>query len=156
MGIDRKGDKIQSLEMTLTESSNRGEILRSDASTKRKEAEMMADQLEKKASRERDMVEQIQNREEEIATMRLSKRERAKRESDLKKSLKQAQFENKLLKNQVQEKMKAERYLLAELEAQRLHVHENKHPESHNAVKAQIKANRALAGVLKGATRSLV
>jgi len=151
--IERKGEKIQSLEMTLTESSNRGEILKSDASTKRKEAEMMADQLEKKASRERDMVDQIQNREEEIAAMRLAKRERSKREGDLKKHLKQAQFENKLLKNQVQEKMKAERYLLAELEAQRLHVQENKHPESHLAVKAQIKANRDLAGVLKSSAR---
>merc|ERR1740117_2423895 len=130
--IDRKGEKIQSLEMTMIESSNRGEILKSDADTKRKEAEMMADQLEKKGSRERDMVAQIQNREEEIGAMRLSKRERAKREGDLKKNFKQAQFENKLLKNQVQEKMKAERYLLAELEAQRLHVQENKHPESYS------------------------
>jgi len=151
--IDRKGDKIQSLEMTLTESSNRGEILKSDASTKRKEAEMMADQLEKKVSRERDMVAQIQNREEEIGAMRLSKRERAKREGDLKKNFKQAQFENKLLKNQVQEKMKAERYLLAELEAQRLHVQENKHPESYSAVRAQIKANKALSGVLNASAR---
>merc|ERR1740115_617019 len=151
--IDRKGDKIQSLEMTMIESSNRGEILKSDADTKRKEAEMMADQLEKKVSRERDMVAQIQNREEEIGAMRLSKRERAKREGDLKKNFKQAQFENKLLKNQVQEKMKEEQSLLAELEAQRLHVQENKHPESYSAVRAQIKANKALSGVLNASAR---
>merc|ERR1740130_1330716 len=98
--IARKADKIQSLEMSLTESSNRGEILKSDADTKRKEAEMMADQLEKKAARERGMHEVIQTREEEIGAMRLSKRERAKRESELQKALKQAKFENKLLQNQ--------------------------------------------------------
>jgi len=80
--------------------------------------------------------------------MRLSKRDRAKREADLKKVLKKAQFENKLLKNHMHEKMKAERYLLAELEAQRLHVGENQHPSSHRAVKAQIAANKALSGVL--------
>merc|ERR1740133_459452 len=146
--IDRKGDKIQSLEMTMIESSNRGEILKSDADTKRKEAEMMADQLEQKAARERDMHDQIQTREEEIGAMRLSKRERAKREFDLKKALKQAKFENKLLQNQCKEKMKAERYLLAELESQRLHVRENKHPLSSAGMKNQIKSNRALAAVL--------
>jgi len=147
--IERKSDKIQSLAMTLTESSNRGEILKSDADTKRKEAEMMAEQLEKKASRERDMVEAIQVREEQIGVMVLAGRERAKRESELQKNLKQARFENRLLKNQVQEKMKAERYLLAELEAQRLHVQENKHPESYAAVKDQMKQNRELSSVLK-------
>merc|ERR1740117_123329 len=146
--IDRKGDKIQRLLMTLTESSNRGEILKSDASTKRKEAEMMATQLQKKESRERDMDEQIQNRKEKIVAMRLLKRDRLKRETGLKKILKKAQFENKLLVNQMHEKMKAERYLLAELEAQRLHVGENQHPSSHRAVKAQIAANKSLSGVL--------
>jgi len=50
--IDRKGDKIQNLNMILTESSNAGEILKSDASTKRKEAEMMANQLQRKELRE--------------------------------------------------------------------------------------------------------
>ena len=152
--IEVKGEKIANLEITLRESSNQSEILKSEASTKRKEAEMMEDALEAKTSREREMIEQIASREEEIAKIRLSKRERQKREAELKKQLKAAQFENKLLKNQIQEKMKAERYLLAELEAQRLHISENSHPESKTAIVAQVKADKDLNEVLKNAAET--
>merc|ERR1719473_1957522 len=109
---------------------------------------MMANELEKKSSREREMNNAINQKEEDIAAMRLSKRERSKVAAELQKKLQKAQFANKLLKNQVSEKMKAERYLLAELEAQHMHVQDNAHPESLKAVKAQIRANRDLSGIL--------
>lgn len=109
----RRQEKMDTLEVTLNESSNRGEILKSDAYTKRKEADMVGEQLEKKVARERDMLKVINGKEEDIARVRLAQRESDKEENELRKRLKQAQFENKMLRNQVSEKMKVRRSSLA-------------------------------------------
>ena len=45
--------------------------------------------------------------------------------------------------------MKARTWYDAELEAQRLHVSENSHPESKTAIVAQVKADKDLNEVLK-------
>jgi len=94
----------------------------------------------------------IVTKEDNISKLRQDARERQKREAEISKSVKQAQFENKLLKKQLQEKMKAERYLLAELEGLRLHVTSNKNSASARSVNAQIKTNQAFNNVL---TKSL-
>jgi len=146
--IQRKVERINSLDSTLKESINKGEILKSDVSTKRKESEMMTNQLEKKELIEKQMTASIISREDAISLLRQNARDRVKKTTSLGKSVKQAQFENKLLKKQLQEKMKAERYLLAELEGLRLHVPENSNPGSARSVQAQIKANRDFNSVL--------
>lgn len=150
--IQRKDYRVEALQATMKESINKGEILKSDVSTKRKESEMMADQLEKKEALEQQMSAAIVTKEDNISKLRQDARERQKREAEISKSVKQAQFENKLLKKQLQEKMKAERYLLAELEGLRLHVTSNKNSASARSVNAQIKTNQAFNNVL---TKSL-
>ena len=72
-----------------------GEVLKSDASTKRKEAEMMADQLESK-TRERSMMNQIAAKEEEIA--RFASCSASDRSGGAESSAKQAQFEHAQIK----------------------------------------------------------
>lgn len=150
--IQRKDYRVEALQATMKESINKGEILKSDVSTKRKESEMMADQLEKKEALEQQMSAAIVTKEDNISKLRQDARERQKREAEISKSVKQAQFENKLLKKQLQEKMKAERYLLAELEGLRLHVTSNNNSASARSVNAQIKTNQAFNNVL---TKSL-
>jgi len=118
--IERKVDKMSSLETTLTDSAIHGEILKSDESTKRKEAEQVANELERSEARERNLSDKIAETEDMIAELRIAKKERKKREEELRKTIKQAKYENKFLKGQAHMKSKEERFLLAELEALRV------------------------------------
>jgi len=151
--VAQKTDKIKLLEAALVEAMNRGEVLQSDADTKRKESEMMTEQLDQRVAIEQTMGSSIMNKEEDISRLRQSARERGKRTLNMSKEVKAAQFQNRLLKKQLQEKAKAERYLLAELEALRLHVPENKNPASLKSVVAQAKADAALSSVLSKSLR---
>lgn len=153
-GIQAKSDKIIMLERTLIESGNKGEVLKSDVDTKRKESEMMADQLAKREFMERSMFQSLMDKEDNIVRMKRETRERLKRTSTAEKNVKAAMFENRLLKKQLQEKAKAERYLLAELEGLRLHVHENTNPMSMKGAMQQMKADKEFQRVLTNSVRT--
>lgn len=147
-GISNKTARIGGLQSSLVESGNRAEVLQSDTSTKHKEADMMAEQLMQKEAIETKYEEQIFAKEEDIAKYRATLRSRGQRIMEAQKEVRSAQFENKLLRKQLQEKSKAERYLLAELEGLRLQVNKNKNPGNVKGIRAQIKADAAFTSVL--------
>merc|ERR1711865_535172 len=146
--IGQKDEKIKMLERALVESGNKGEVLKSDVDTKRKESEMMANQLAKKETLERSMFDSVIKKEDNISSMKREARQRLKRTSNMEKDVKAATFENRLLKKQLQEKSKAERYLLAELEGLRLHVTDNNNPSSYKGALAQMKTDQDFQRVL--------
>jgi len=147
--MDEAGSKIMSLSMTLEENGRQEEILKSDASTKRKEAAMVFDQLEQRRTRHRDLERQMAACSEELAVLRSANRGRTRRENSLESSQKQAQYESNVLKKKLQGKAKGERYMLAEMEALRLHVIENKDVQSAKSLQASNQARTDLARVLR-------
>lgn len=151
-GIQSKEMKIQTLQNSMIESGNKAEVLKSDVFTKRKESDMMVEQLVQKEAIEKSMAAKMGKHEEDIAILRQTLRERTMKINAAEKGVKEATFENRLLKRQLQEKMKAERYLLAELEGLRLQVNTNKNPGNSASTRAQIAADKAFSGVL---TKSL-
>merc|ERR1719163_2187321 len=109
---------------------------------------MIRDQYEKKAFREKDMLEVIGKREDETDQIRLELRDMKKQEDEWKRKVDQVKFENSVLKKQLSEKAKSERWLLTEVEAQTLGVKEVKHPGSQRENDAAARAGIALNSVL--------
>ena len=68
-------------------------------------------------------------------------------QADLKKQVQNLKNENQIMRKQIDEKMKAERILLTELEAKRLHV-DKAHADSAGETRAHAAAEREMESLI--------
>ena len=113
---------LHSRQALLGEKTAESEILQHEAFSKDRQAKEAQSQVEKLTVQERDRLDTLNDLEETLVELKLQQRERVKEKADLVKQLKTFMNENRLMKKQVAEKMKAERILMAELEAKRLKI----------------------------------
>lgn len=147
--LERRKARIKSLEKALRGMESRAQIRESDVDTKRREMEMVRDQYEKKAYREKDMLDVIGKREDETDGIRMELRDMKKQEEEWNRKVAQAKYDNAILKKQLAEKAKGERWLLTEVEAQTLGVKDVKDPGSSRQNMAAARASQSLNAVLK-------
>merc|ERR1719450_1429324 len=105
-----KDEEVMAMESKLSERQSENETLIS---------------VERLTVKERDMLQTVQDLGETVVELKLQQRETEHAEQDYHRQLVELENENKLMKHQIQEKMKAERILLLELEAQRHHVNDS-------------------------------
>merc|ERR1712100_904873 len=95
------------------------------------------------------MLDIIGKREDESDVIRHELRMLKKQEEEWSRKVDQAKYQNSVLKKQLSEKAKGERWLMTEVEAQTLGVRASNDPSMKRDNQAAIRAGRALDGVLK-------
>jgi len=141
---DLKFDEgVLDLNSKLSERKSENETL--VAETYRKDRKAHNDEVasQRLAIRERDQLLTINDLAESEAELKLQEREAEHTEQDLHRMLVEILSENKVMKHQIAEKMKAERVLLVELEAERHHVN-----DLTGHANAEKHAEEALEGIL--------
>jgi chromosome segregation ATPase len=141
-------EKIMTMKSVLTEKLAQTDSLNRDAFALSQQAHEAQMKVEAISIRERDHFDRITDFEEEVVELKLQMRERSHVESDLKKNLVSITNENEQMRRQIQEKTKAERILLAELDAKRLHVGTDAHLKTAGAAKASAQAEREFETLL--------
>jgi hypothetical protein len=120
-----KDEEVMAMESKLSERQSENETLISEAYRKDRQAHNDTISVQRLTVKERDMLQTVQDLGETVVELKLQQRETEHAEQDYHRQLVELENENKLMKHQIQEKMKAERILLLELEAQRHHVNDS-------------------------------
>lgn len=145
--ILNKDEKLQGLTSVLHEKTAQSEALNTETFSRTRQAHQAQMEVETLTIRERDQLDTINEYEEQIVELKLQMRERSHVEKDLQKQLTTIENENLQFRKQVDEKTKAERVLLAELDAKRLHLDEP-HANTPGAVAAHAKAEEEFESLL--------
>jgi len=126
-----KDEVVLGLESKLNERQSENETLISEAYRKDRQANTDTISVQRLTVKERDMLQTVNDLQESVVELKLQARETEHSEHDLHRTLVELSNENKLMKHQIAEKMKAERALLLQLEAQRHHVNDTSgHPDA--------------------------
>jgi len=116
-------EALQSLEGKLGKTLSDNEGLLSAAYRKGRQMNSDAIAVSRLTQKDRELLEQNLDLQEELEMLRFDSRENENVERDLNRELRELQNENKAYKMRVLEKMKAERRLLLQVEATRAGVH---------------------------------
>jgi len=126
-----KDEIVLGLESKLGERQSENETLMSEAYRKDRQANTDTISVQRLTVKERDMLQTVNDLQESVVELKLQSRRSEHSEHDLHRTLVELSNENKLMKHQIAEKMKAERALLLQLEAQRHHVNDTSgHPDA--------------------------
>lgn len=124
-----KDEVVLGLESKLSEYRSENETLTSEAYRKDRQANTDTISVQRLTVKERDMMQTANDLQEDIVELKLRARGTEHSEQEFHRTLVELENENKLMKHQIAEKMKAERTLLLQLEAQRYHVNDTSgHP----------------------------
>jgi len=138
-----KDEDVLNLNSKLNEKSSENETLIAETYRKDRQAHNSQIDVQRLTIKEREMIETIDDLSETVSELRLQERETEHSEADIHRMLVEILNENKVMRHQIGDKMKAERVLLLELEAARLHVN-----DSTGHADAEQHAERALEDLL--------
>merc|ERR550514_1219168 len=145
--ILNKDERIQQLSSSLAEKNAQREALNHETYLRARQAHQAQLQVETLTVRERDLLDSINDFEEQIVELKLQMREGDHVQADLKKQVQNLRNENLIMRKQIEEKMKAERILLTELEAKRLHL-DKAHADSAGETQAHAAAEREMENLI--------
>ena len=139
----QKDEDVLNLNSKLNEKSSENEALIAESYRKDRQAHNSQMDVQRLTIKEREMIETIDDLSETVSELKLQERETEHSEADIHRLLVEILNENKVMRHQISDKMKAERVLLLELEAARLHVN-----DSNGHADAEQHAERALEDLL--------
>ena len=120
-----KDEDVLNLNSKLNEKSSENETLIAESYRKDRQAHNSQMDVQRLTIKEREMIETIDDLSETVSELKLQERETEHSEADIHRLLVEILNENKVMRHQISDKMKAERVLLLELEAARLHVNDS-------------------------------